>query len=295
MLAQVSDELRQQLLLVLGIEGRGTRQRPPDLMADLCPWSSFLAAIWSSSPSFPGQPPTSQLNSSISRRAPGSPEPEPVVGAVPIGERPLDVGDPRPGVAGHDAHARRGVVQQLDDQFARRRRSARCCGRSRTPPSRSWSAPCGRSRARMPARGRPCGPGTMSGSPWIGIRASLSLCCPRSINGRLSVAHSSHSSRCAGGVDLALSPTVAPGQREQHRTTPFGGRLDSRAGPAGTPPATGRGPGSAGRRPHRRSDPSSAPIDRVSCPDTSWASRVCRSRSDSRFSAVETALPLLLA
>ena len=58
----------------------------------------------------PGSDTTS--NSSIRRRAPGSPEPEPAVGAVAVPQGLLDVGDAGPGVPGHDpAHPARWLAR----------------------------------------------------------------------------------------------------------------------------------------------------------------------------------------
>ena len=98
--------------------------------------------------------------------------------------------------------------------------------------------------------------------------------------------------RTPAGAGRRPPPAGGGGRRWTAPAAPAGsGRWAARSAPApaGTPPAAGRGSGSAGRRPRRRWSPVRAASERVSCPATSCASSVSRSRSDSRARAAATA------
>ena len=195
----------------------------------------------------------------------GQTETEPVVGAVPVGERLLDVRDAGAGVAGdhldaaprlaraarrppHRSPANRTMLRATSETavamtvrsvpgeaepgrrarergLARRRRCRRRPGSGCAPRRRVW----------LPAlHQRPAQPG-----------AQLAL------------------QQVPGGVDLALPTPVAAGEGEQHRSAAAVGAARCAPAPAGTRPAAGHASGSAARPRHPPSSRAAEPATGV--------------------------------
>ena len=240
-------------------------------------------AIWSWSPWCPGPPRTRRRTRPSAAARPGKPEPQ--ARDTCCSRRPAPA-------------STSGMPGPLSRATTCTPRRPSCSTTSTTisPPSanrtmlRATSETAVAIRVRSvagEARPRPPAPGRLPGRHDVGVPADRD---PDLVVAALAARHAgarsaARTGRTAAGGRRRRPRVGGAGRRWTGRAAPAGtGRSAARPAPgrAGTPPAAGRGCGSAARPPRPPVEPVARPGVRVSCPATSWASRVSRSRSSRR-------------
>ena len=204
------------------------------------------------------------MNSSISRRAPGSPSPSP---CRCCSRRPAPARRPGcPARCRGPRRARPAAARPASSMIhlAVAGEAHDVAGDLRDRRGDQGQIGAGEAQPRRPARERSCGPARCPRRAGSGSGPRCRSAGRRSSSGPLSRAHRLALEQVPGGVDLALPSPVAAGQGEQHRTTPISRRLDALQRQQVLHPQPGPRPVQLRR--HRTGRGSPAPSPATSCP-----------------------------